>query len=78
MDAMIPITNAADYLSDMPDARPGRLPNLGHVPFEEDPGGSIAPVELILSGVSPRSVTAVGPWQHALVRLPRHIAVGAQ
>ena len=37
-DAMIPISNAAGYLRDLPNATLVRLPNLGHVPFEEDPG----------------------------------------
>jgi pimeloyl-ACP methyl ester carboxylesterase len=52
-DAMIPISNAADYLRYMPHARLVRLPNLGHVPFEEDPVKSIAPVEIFLSGERP-------------------------
>jgi pimeloyl-ACP methyl ester carboxylesterase len=52
-DGMIPIANAADYLRDMPHATLVRLPNLGHVPFEEDPAGSIAPVERFLSGETP-------------------------
>lgn len=52
-DAMIPISNAADYLRDMPDATLVRLPDLGHVPFEEDPAGSLAPVEQWLAGVTP-------------------------
>lgn len=50
MDAMIPITNAADYLRLMPDAALVRLPNSGHLPFEEDPVGSLPPVERFLSG----------------------------
>jgi pimeloyl-ACP methyl ester carboxylesterase len=49
-DGMIPISNAADYLRDMPHATLVRLPNLGHVPFEEDPVNSLAPVQLFLSG----------------------------
>jgi pimeloyl-ACP methyl ester carboxylesterase len=52
-DAMIPISNAADYLRYMPHARLLCLPNLGHVPFEEDPVTSIAPVEIFLSGGTP-------------------------
>ena len=52
-DAMIPISNAADYLRYMPHARLVSLPNLGHVPFEEDPAKSIAPVEDFLSGETP-------------------------
>jgi len=49
-DGMIPFSNAADYVRDMPDARLVALPGLGHVPFEEDPAGSIGPVEAFLSG----------------------------
>ncbi len=49
-DAMIPISNAADYLRAMPNAKLVRLPNLGHLPFEEDPEGALAPVEQFLSG----------------------------
>jgi pimeloyl-ACP methyl ester carboxylesterase len=52
-DGMIPIANAADYLRDMPHATLVRLPNLGHVPFEEDPVNSLAPVERFLSGEPP-------------------------
>lgn len=44
-DGMIPIGNAADYLRHIPTARLVRLPDLGHVPFEEDPAGSLRPVE---------------------------------
>ena len=49
-DHMIPISNAADYMRDVPHATLVRLPNLGHVPFEEEPVNSLAPVELFLSG----------------------------
>jgi len=49
-DGMIPFSNAADYVRDMPDARLVALPGLGHVPFEEDPSASIAPVEAFLGG----------------------------
>ena len=52
-DAMIPIANAADYLRLLPHATLVRLPNLGHVPFEEDPAGSLPPVERFLSGTAP-------------------------
>jgi pimeloyl-ACP methyl ester carboxylesterase len=48
-DAMIPISNAADYLRDLPGAKLVRLPDLGHVPFEEDPARSLIPVESFLS-----------------------------
>jgi pimeloyl-ACP methyl ester carboxylesterase len=49
-DAMIPIANAADYLRDVPHVTLVRLPNLGHVPFEEDPRDSLGPVERFLAG----------------------------
>jgi pimeloyl-ACP methyl ester carboxylesterase len=52
-DGMIPISNAADYLRDLPGARLVRLPGLGHVPFEEDPVRSLVPVEQFLSGAVP-------------------------
>ncbi len=52
-DNMIPISNAADYLRDMPHATLVRLPALGHVPFEENPADSLAPVALFLSGETP-------------------------
>lgn len=52
-DGMIPISNAADYLHDLPHATLVRLPNLGHVPFEEDPDRSLPPVERFLSGQTP-------------------------
>ncbi len=48
-DAMIPISNAADYLRDLPGAKLVRLPDLGHVPFEEDPVRSLIPVKGFLS-----------------------------
>jgi pimeloyl-ACP methyl ester carboxylesterase len=52
-DGMIPISNAADYLRDLPHATLVRLPNLGHVPFEEDPVTSLAPVARFLAGATP-------------------------
>jgi pimeloyl-ACP methyl ester carboxylesterase len=48
-DAMIPISNAADYLAALPHATLVRLPGLGHVPFEESPETSLAPVLKFLS-----------------------------
>ena len=53
MDGMIPISNAADYLRLMPNAILVRLPDAGHLPFEEDPLGSLPPVERFLSGETP-------------------------
>lgn len=52
-DGMIPVSNAADYLKSIPQVSLVRLSNLGHVPFEEDPIGSLAPVERFLSGQTP-------------------------
>lgn len=52
-DGMIPIRNADDYLRDLPHATLVRLPGLGHVPFEEDPAASLAPVERFLAGETP-------------------------
>ncbi len=49
-DAMIPFTNAQDYLKDIPDARLIALPDLGHVPMEEAPARSLAPVAAFLAG----------------------------
>lgn len=43
-DAMIPAANAADYLAVMPQAQSVLLPGLGHVPHEENPAASLAPV----------------------------------
>lgn len=54
-DGMIPISNAADYLRYVPHATLVRLPNLGHVPFEENPAASLPPVERFLSGEAPLS-----------------------
>ena len=48
-DAMIPISNAADYLAALPHARLTRLPGLGHVPFEEDPARAFPPVQAFLA-----------------------------
>ncbi|GEO98551.1 alpha/beta fold hydrolase [Methylobacterium haplocladii] len=43
-DAMIPIANAADYLSRIAGAQLVALPGLGHVPQEEGPTVSLEPV----------------------------------
>jgi pimeloyl-ACP methyl ester carboxylesterase len=43
-DRMIPSTNAADYLHAIPGSRLISFPDLGHVPQEEDPAASLAPV----------------------------------
>jgi pimeloyl-ACP methyl ester carboxylesterase len=48
-DGMIPFSNARDYLRDMPHAKLVALPSLGHVPFEEAPEKSLAPVLAFLA-----------------------------
>ena len=48
-DGMIPFRNAADYARAIPDATVAALPGLGHVPFEEAPDESLAPVRNFLS-----------------------------
>jgi pimeloyl-ACP methyl ester carboxylesterase len=48
-DAMIPIANAQDYLSAVPNGLLVSLPGLGHVPFEEAPAPALAPVIAFLS-----------------------------
>jgi pimeloyl-ACP methyl ester carboxylesterase len=47
-DAMIPHSNAADYLRNIPNARLVSFPTLGHVPQEEAPAESVAPVAAFL------------------------------
>jgi pimeloyl-ACP methyl ester carboxylesterase len=48
-DAMIPIANAQDYLRAMPNGRLVALEGLGHVPHEEVPAISLAPVEAFMA-----------------------------
>ncbi len=47
-DAMIPISNAQDYLRAMPNSRLVSLEGLGHVPHEEAPSISIVAIETFL------------------------------
>ncbi len=49
-DGMIPFSNAADYMRDIPHATLLPLPGLGHVPFEEAPAATITPVMAFLAG----------------------------
>jgi pimeloyl-ACP methyl ester carboxylesterase len=49
-DAMIPIANAADYMRALPHGKLVTLPSLGHVPHEESPEISVAPVREFLAG----------------------------
>jgi pimeloyl-ACP methyl ester carboxylesterase len=48
-DGMIPFGNAADYIKEIPHARLVPLPGLGHVPQEEAPAVSLAPVAAFLA-----------------------------
>ena len=47
-DAMIPLTNAQDYLRVMQDARLVTLPGVGHLPHEEAPAASLPAVRAFL------------------------------
>ncbi len=47
-DAMIPFSNAADYVRHIPHVTLIALPEVGHVPFEEAPEASVEPVEQFL------------------------------
>jgi pimeloyl-ACP methyl ester carboxylesterase len=47
-DAMIPLTNANDYLNTLPNSTLVVLPGLGHLPQEEAPETSLAPVKEFL------------------------------
>ena len=47
-DALIPISNAADYLKDIPNAKLVNLAGLGHVPHEEAPDVSLVPLRAFL------------------------------
>jgi pimeloyl-ACP methyl ester carboxylesterase len=48
-DRLIPYANAADYLAALPDAKLVSFPDLGHVPQEEAPAESLAPLETFLA-----------------------------
>ena len=48
-DALIPLANAADYSNALPNAELVTLPDLGHVPHEEAPAASLAPVQAFLA-----------------------------
>ena len=48
-DAMIPVSNAQDYLRVLPNARLVTFPALGHVPMEEAPAESVAAVRAFLA-----------------------------
>lgn len=48
-DGMIPVANAQDYLAALPDATLVVLPGIGHVPQEEAPRETIAPLRAFLA-----------------------------
>ena len=48
-DALIPVSNADDYLASIPQSTLVRLPGLGHVPQEEAPLIALAPVRSFLN-----------------------------
>ncbi len=52
-DGMIPVSNAEDYLRNLPSAKFVSLPYLGHVPQEEMPILSVAPVKAFLLAAFP-------------------------
>jgi pimeloyl-ACP methyl ester carboxylesterase len=47
-DALIPFSNAADYTKALPESTLAAFPDLGHVPQEEAPAESLAPVRAFL------------------------------
>lgn len=49
-DAMIPISNAQDYVAAMPNARLVTLPGIGHLPQEEAPAESLVKLRAFLDG----------------------------
>jgi pimeloyl-ACP methyl ester carboxylesterase len=51
-DRMIPFANSRDYLQAIPHSRLVSFPQLGHVPHEEDPATSLAPVLTFLNAGS--------------------------
>jgi len=53
LDRLIPPSNATRFARDIPGSRVVRFPTLGHVPHEEDPVASLAPVREFL-GTIPR------------------------
>jgi len=53
-DAMIPVTNAGDYLRALPDATLERLPGVGHLPQEEAAQASAGALVRWLARTAPR------------------------
>ncbi len=48
-DRLIPVANARDYMAALPDATLVAFADLGHVPHEEAPAESLAPLERFLA-----------------------------
>lgn len=53
LDRLIPPSNAARFARDIPGSRVVRFPTLGHVPHEEDPAQTLAPVREFLATLRP-------------------------
>lgn len=53
LDRLIPPSNAARFGRDIPGSRVVRFPTLGHVPHEEDPAQTLAPVREFLATLRP-------------------------
>lgn len=49
MDGMIPVSNAQDYVRDIPGATLVTLPGVGHVPQEEAPDLALSPISTFLA-----------------------------
>jgi pimeloyl-ACP methyl ester carboxylesterase len=56
-DGMIPFANAADYQRTLSDVRLVSFPDLGHLPQEEDPAGSLPPVRDFLTASRSPAIT---------------------
>jgi pimeloyl-ACP methyl ester carboxylesterase len=53
----IPFANAADYQRTLSDVRLVSFPDLGHLPQEEDPAGSLPPVRDFLTASRSPAIT---------------------
>ena len=52
-DQLIPVPNAADDVSAIPNVRLVTLPGAGHVPFKERPVESLVPVPAFIDDAAP-------------------------
>jgi pimeloyl-ACP methyl ester carboxylesterase len=57
LDAMIPISNAQDYLKAISNVRLARLPGLGHLPHEEAPMQTLPALKAFLAETPATGVT---------------------